>query len=133
MQWVVGRLTRGRDLIVVGNDNEIVEEVVMAEFVTYKRWRLKDSQREADLVDLVRNEIAPHYAKLEGGVRLGLHRIRDTPSCLALQYWPSRAAWETTTSSTFYQAWLEEYEPILVRWDELMELEDEWEAEVLLG
>lgn len=33
---------------------------MMAEFVTYKRWRLKDGQREADLVDLVRNEIAPH-------------------------------------------------------------------------
>jgi hypothetical protein len=105
----------------------------MAEFVTYKRWRLKDGQREADLVNLVRNEIAPHYAKLEGGVRLGLQHISGAHAYLALQHWPSRAAWENTTSSAFYQAWLGEYEPILARWDQLMAFEDEWETEVILG
>jgi hypothetical protein len=108
-------------------------EFAMAQFVTYKRWRLKDGKHEADLVDLVRNEIAPHYVKLQGSVRLGLHRIEDTRSYLALQHWESRAAWETTTSSDFYQSWLGEYEPILARWDQLMEFEDEWEAEVILG
>jgi hypothetical protein len=56
----------------------MMEAFGMAAFVTYKRWRLKDSKQEAALVDLVRNEIAPHYAKLGGCVRLGLHRIRDT-------------------------------------------------------
>ena len=106
---------------------------MMEAFVTYKRWRLKDSQREADLVDLVRNEIAPHYANLSGCVRLELHRIRETSAYLALQQWPSRAEWEATTSSDFYQSWLNEYEPILARWEALMEFEDEWEAEVLLG
>jgi hypothetical protein len=105
----------------------------MAEFVTYKRWRLKDGKRESDLVDLVRDEIAPHYARLDGGVRLGLHRIRDTRSYLALQHWPSRAAWQTTTSSDLYTSWFAEYEPILARWDALMAFEDAWEAEVILG
>ncbi|CAN5519202.1 hypothetical protein BH10CHL1_BH10CHL1_42210 [soil metagenome] len=56
----------------------------MAEFVTYKRWRLKDGKGEADLVELVRNAIVPHYAKLAGDVRLGLHRIRDTQSYLVI-------------------------------------------------
>ena len=105
----------------------------MEEFVTYKRWRLRDDKREADLVDLVRNKIAPHYAKLEGGVRLGLHRISDSRSYLALQHWPSRAVWKTTRSSDFYMSWFAEYEPILVHWDQLMEFEEEWEAEVILG
>jgi quinol monooxygenase YgiN len=105
----------------------------MAEFVTYKRWRLKEGKEEADLVDLVRNEIAPHYAKLSGSVQLGLQRIGDSQSYLALQHWPSRSAWETTTSSASYQAWLAAYEPILARWDQLMALEDEWVAEVILG
>ena len=105
----------------------------MAEFVTYKRWRLKDGQREPDLIDLVRNEIVPHYAKLAGCIRLELHRISDTHSYLALQRWQSRAAWETTTASEFYQTWFSEYEPILARWDRLMAFEDEWEAEVILG
>jgi len=106
---------------------------MMEEFVTYKRWRLKDDKQEVDLIDLVRNEIAPRYVKLESGVRLGLHRIHDTRSYLALQYWPSRAVWATTRASDSYKVWLSEYEPILVRWDQLMEFEDEWEAEVILG
>ena len=105
----------------------------MVEFVTYKRWRLKPGKREADLVDLIRSEIAPHYAKLPGNVRLGLHRIKDTSSYLALQHWQSRVAWEAATSSAFYQSWLGEYEPILAQWDQLVEFEDEWEAEVILG
>src|SRR5262245_49799577 len=46
----------------------------MEVFVIYKRWRLKDGKQEADLVDLVRNDIIPHYAKLGGCMRLGLHR-----------------------------------------------------------
>jgi len=113
-------------------DNEIVKEFGMATFVTYKRWRLKDGKQEADLLDLVRNQIAPHYAKLGGSVRLGLHRISDTSSYLALQHWQSRATWQTATASDFYQSWLGEYEPILARWDELMEFEDAWEADVIL-
>lgn len=105
----------------------------MAEFVTYKRWRLKDGKQESDLVDLVRNEITPHYARLEGCLRLGLHRIGNTRSYLAFQHWQSRAAWETTTSSDFYASWYSEYEPILLRWDQLMEFEDGWDAEVIFG
>ncbi len=105
----------------------------MAEFVTYKRWRLRDGKQESDLVDLVRNEIAPHYAKLGGSVRLGLQRISDTRSYLALPRWPSRAAWQATISTDLYRSWLGEYEPILARWDQLMEFEDAWEAEVILG
>lgn len=104
----------------------------MTEFVTYKRWRLKEGKQEADLVALVQNEIIPHYAKLDAEVRLGLHRIRETRSYLALQHWPSRTVWETTTTSTSYQTWFGAYEPILVRWDQLMEFEEAWEAEVVL-
>ena len=105
----------------------------MAEFVTYKRWRLNHGKRESDLVELVRDEIAPHYGKLEGCVRLGLHRIRDTSSYITLQHWQSRETWEATTSSDFYRLWLNEYQPILERWDQLMEFEDEWEAELVFG
>jgi hypothetical protein len=105
----------------------------MAAFVTYKRWRLKEGKPEADLVALVRNEIIPHYAQLDVPVGIALHRIGDSRSYLALQYWQSRAAWETTTSSDFYRSWLDAYGPILARWDQLMEFEDEWESEVILG
>lgn len=102
-------------------------------FVTYKRWCLKEGKQEADLVALVQHEIAPHYAKFGGVVQLGLQRISETRSYLALQHWQSRAVWETTTASAFYQTWFGEYEPILACWDQLMEFEDAWEAEVILG
>ncbi len=52
----------------------------MVTFVTYKRWRLRDGKQEADLIDLVRNDIAPHDAQLDSCVRLGLQRISDTRS-----------------------------------------------------
>ncbi|MCE7982927.1 MAG: hypothetical protein DYG89_17220 [Caldilinea sp. CFX5] len=104
----------------------------MAEFVTYKRWRLKDGKEEADLVALVRNEIAPHYARLSGSVGLELQRISGSRSYLALQHWPSRAVWETTRAFASYQAWFAAYEPILARWDQLMTFEDGWEAEEIL-
>lgn len=105
----------------------------MAAFVTYKRWRLQDGKQEADLVALVQNEIVPHYAKLGGVVQLELQRIRETQSYLALQHWQSRAVWQATTASAFYQTWFGAYEPILTRWDQLMVFEEEWEAEVILG
>ena len=66
-------------------------------------------------------------------MRLGLHRIRDSKSYLALQQWQSPEAREATTSSERYRSWLREYEPILARWDQLMEFEEEWEAEVILN
>jgi quinol monooxygenase YgiN len=78
----------------------------------------------------VRNDIVPHYRKLEGCVRLGLQRITGTQSYLALQHWESREAWETTTTSDYYNSWFSEYQLMLERWNDLMEFEDEWEAEV---
>jgi hypothetical protein len=104
----------------------------MAAFVTYKQWRLKDGKQEADLVDLVCNDVIPHYTKLEAAVVLGLQRISGTRSYLTLQQWRSRAAWEAITSSEAYQSWLAAYEPILMRWDQVVEFEDEWEAEVVV-
>jgi quinol monooxygenase YgiN len=102
----------------------------MKELVLYKQWRLKDAKQQAALVDLVRNDIVPHYRKLEGCVRLGLQRITGTQSYLALQHWESREARETTTTSDYYNSWFSEYQLMLERWNDLMEFEDEWEAEV---
>jgi quinol monooxygenase YgiN len=105
----------------------------MRALLTYKRWKLKDGKEEAELVALVRDEIAPHYRKLDGCVGLGLLRIADSRSYLAIQHWKSRKAWEATLASEFYTSWLEAYRPILERWDQLMDFEDEWEAEDVLG
>lgn len=105
----------------------------MPEFITFKRWALRDGREESELIELVREEIVPHFSKLPGCLRLGLLRIVGTRSYLALQYWESRERWRKTTSSDYYRTWYEEYLPILHRWDEIMVFEEEWDAEDLLG
>ncbi|MEM7126075.1 MAG: antibiotic biosynthesis monooxygenase [Chloroflexota bacterium] len=101
----------------------------MNEFVTFKRWTLKDHQLEPDLVTLIREGIVPMYAKLPGCRKIGLLRIDGTCSYLATQHWESRDSYDTVTSSSFYQEWFKIYEPALKRWDDLMSLEEEWESE----
>ena len=105
----------------------------MAEFTTYKRWALRPDRGESELVELVREQIVPHYKKLQGCIRLGLLRIEGTRSYLALQYWESRESWRATTGSDYYRTWYEEYLPILERWDEIMDFEEEWDTEDMLG
>ena len=105
----------------------------MSEFITFKRWALRDGREEAELVELVREEIVPHFKKLPGCPGLGLLRILGTRSYLALQYWESRERWRETTGSDYYRTWYREYLPILDRWDEIIAFEEEWDAEDLLG
>jgi len=94
-------------------------EVLLGEFVTIKRWRLRDSRQEAELVRLVQQQIKPHYRALSSDVRLGLLRIDGTRSYFAVQYWPSRAHWDAATRSASYAGWWAQYEPMLergIRW-----------------
>jgi hypothetical protein len=104
----------------------------MGHFITVKRWRLKEDHTEDELFALVSGSIVPHYHLLSTTVRLGLGRIAETRSYLALQHWPSRAEWEATRQSELFTAWYRHYEPILERWDTLMEFEEEWENEELI-
>ena len=105
----------------------------MAEFITYRRWTLRDGREESELVELVREKIVPHYKKLQGCLRLGLLRIEGTRSYLALQHWESRERWRKTIGSHYYKTWSEDYAPILDRWNDIMAFEDEWDAEDVLG
>lgn len=100
-------------------------------FTTYKRWTLKDGRDEVELVEIVSARIIPHYRRLDPEVRLRLLRVEGTRSYLALQDWPSRRRWESAMASEAFKAWFREYEPTLRDWDELVELEAEWETEEL--
>lgn len=102
------------------------------EFITFKRWWLKQPGMESAVVALVREAIIPNYQKLPGCRKLGLLRIAGTNNYLATQHWVSRAVREEVLASPAYARWSEEYEPILERWFALMEFAEEWEAEDLL-
>ncbi len=105
----------------------------MAEFLTCKRWTLREGREESELVELVREKIVPHYKKLQGCLGLGLLRIEGTRSYLALQHWESRERWRETIGSDDYKTWYEEYLPFLDRWYEIVAFEEEWNAEDVLG
>jgi quinol monooxygenase YgiN len=104
----------------------------MGEFVTFKRWRLKDGRQESELATLVQDEIIPAYRKLPGCLRLGLLRVEGSRSYLATQHWESRTARDATLNDASYRTWWDAYKPTLERWDQTMAFEEEWEAEVLL-
>ena len=80
----------------------------------------------------MQQEIEPHYRSLSNDVRLGLLRIEGTRSYFAVQYWRSRAHRESATQSDFYASWWKQYEPMLARWDQVVELEAEFDSEELL-
>ena len=101
-------------------------------FTTYKRWTLKEGADESKLVDLVVNEIEPHYRKLDADVRLELLRVDGTRSYLAVQHWPSREHYQRVVASPDWQSWYAEYEATLAAWDRLMSFESEWETETLV-
>ena len=104
----------------------------MSEYITSKRWSLRDGRQESELVELVREETASHYEKLPGFVRLGLLHIAGTRSYLALQHRKNRDTWRATVESDDYESWLQGYGPMLERWDKLMIFEEDWECEDLL-
>lgn len=104
----------------------------MAEYLTYRRWRLRDGVDVTDVDALVRHRIVPHYGRLDPAVRLGLESIDGSRSILAIQRWPDRTRYQRALASTGFAAWLAAYRPILQEWDGLVEFETEWAAERLL-
>ena len=101
-------------------------------FTTYKRWQLIDPRAEAELVALVRDEVAPLYALLPGCTGIGLERLCDRPVFLATQYWESREVNQAVLDSESYAHWLKRYEPTLSRWAWMMTFIDEWACESIL-
>ena len=101
-------------------------------FITFKRWALKDGSRESEVVALIREFILPAYRQLRGCLGIGLLRIEGTTSYLATQVWQSRAARDAEVSSESYSKWYAAYTPALEKWDEMMVLEDAWEAVEML-
>jgi hypothetical protein len=104
----------------------------VGKFITFRRWRLKENTPDAEVLLLVRDEIAPAYARLSPHVKLGLDRIADSDCFIATQEWHSRTAYEQAVGADSYASWLQAYQPALARWHTLLELEDEWEAERLI-
>ncbi len=97
-------------------------------YLTYRRWRLRDGVDVGQIDALVREQIVPHYRRLDPAVRLHLELVDGSRSILAVQVWPDRARHAAVLASGEYAEWLAAYRSILRRWDELVEFEAEWAA-----
>lgn len=101
------------------------------EFITYKRWQLKDRRELPALRQLVADEIVPRYSVLPGCRLLRLEQVHDSDSVLTIQVWDDRETWQTVLESESYARWFREYEPILARWDNMVTFMDECTTESL--
>ncbi|HZP58567.1 MAG TPA: antibiotic biosynthesis monooxygenase family protein [Dehalococcoidia bacterium] len=102
----------------------------MPEYVTIRRWALKDGADEAALVALVRERIIPAYREQPGCLKLELLRMSEPDSFLAVTHWESRGAFEVWAGPPG-QEWRDRHRGALERWLELMAFQSEWDAEML--
>lgn len=103
----------------------------MAEYVTVRRWSLKEGVPERELMELVRDGIIPAYKEQRGCMELELLRVVEPPSYLAISRWESRDAYNHWAGDEG-QPWRERHRATLERWIEIMVFQEEWETESLL-
>lgn len=106
-----------------------------AEFITYRRWRLRPGVAVQEVVDLVQARIVPHYAALDPTVELELEELEgiDGPGDLiAVQRWPDRGRHDSAMAGTAFEEWWSTYQPLLAAWDRLVEFVAEWETHTLI-
>ena len=100
----------------------------MAEFVTIRRWSLKEGASEQTLVEHVRDSLIPAYQEQPGCLQLELLRMSEPRSYLAVTHWDARASFEAWAGPTG-QSWRDKHRALLERWLELMAFQAEWDAE----
>lgn len=103
----------------------------MANYVTLRRWALKDGADESAVLALVQDEIVPAYRRQPGCLSLNLLRVVTPPSYLAVTYWDSRASFEAWAGPPG-EAWRDAYRATLERWLEMMAFQEEMEADLLI-
>ncbi|HEX5478555.1 MAG TPA: antibiotic biosynthesis monooxygenase [Dehalococcoidia bacterium] len=98
------------------------------QFVTIRRWALKDSASEAELVEHVHERLIPAYREQPGCLELELLRTSDRGSYLAVTHWDTRASFDAWAGAGG-ASWRERYAGVLERWLEMMAFQAEWDAE----
>lgn len=102
----------------------------MTEYVTVRRWSLREGADESALVALVRDGIVPAYRTQPGCLRLQLLRVTESKAYVAMTYWESKASFDAWAGEGG-QAWRDRYRLTLQRWLELMTFEEEYAADVV--
>jgi heme-degrading monooxygenase HmoA len=104
----------------------------MGEFVTIRRWALKQASSEEELIAHVRDAIIPAYKEQPGCRELELLRTSDAGSYLAITHWDKRASFEAWAGPAG-ETWRVRHRADLERWLELMAFQAEWDAEEVVS
>ena len=96
--------------------------------VLYRRWQLRPDVTLEDVLNLVRRQVLPAYRRLSDEVTLGLGLALDGRSVVAIQRWSSSRSHEEAMAGERCVSWWAGYEPVLVEWDRLVDLVDEWSS-----
>jgi heme-degrading monooxygenase HmoA len=103
----------------------------MADYVTIRRWALKQEHDEQALLAFVNESIVDAWREIPGCLSLNFLRVRGGSSYLAVTYWRAKAdseAWAGQAGAP----WREQHRGVLERWLELMTFQDEMEADLLV-
>lgn len=103
----------------------------MANYVTMRRWALKDGASEDDLITLVRDGIVPAYKKQPGCLSLNLMRVTEGRAYLAVTYWHDKAAFDAWAGPSG-ETWRSDHRATLEHWLQLMVFQEEWDADLLI-
>ncbi|MHB8376984.1 MAG: antibiotic biosynthesis monooxygenase [Dehalococcoidia bacterium] len=104
----------------------------MPEFVTIRRWALKEGAEEQELVAHVRDGIIPAYKEQPGCLELELLRTSEPRSYLAITHWDARSSFEAWIGAEG-QSWRDRHHGTFERWLELMAFQAEWDAEEIVS
>jgi heme-degrading monooxygenase HmoA len=100
----------------------------MGNFVTIRRWSLKEGATEEELIRLVRDEVIPAYKSQPGCLKLELLRTSEEGSYLALTHWDSRSAFDAWAGAAG-ASWRDRNRAVLEQWLGMMAFQAEWDAE----
>jgi heme-degrading monooxygenase HmoA len=103
----------------------------MADYVTIRRWALKQEFNEGTLLEFVNQGIVSAWREIPGCLSLNFFRVRGSISYLAVTYWDSKDAAETWAGAEGHD-WRERHRAVLERWLELMTFQDEMETDLLV-
>jgi heme-degrading monooxygenase HmoA len=104
----------------------------MPEYVTIRRWALREGADESELTELVEQKIIPAYQRQPGCLQLELLRVVDTRSYLAVTRWEDRGAFDRWAGPEG-QSWRDEYRGTLASWLDLMRFQEEWDGYVVVS
>lgn len=101
--------------------------------VLYKRWTLRPGVTAEVVGEFVLERIIPMYRQLSGDVDLVLEAVSGEPTVLAIQRWRTEDALREAFEGPAFVAWWADYELVLIDWDRLVELDDEWQTVTLVS